>query len=156
MSSDAPTPSFTISSVDHTGLVVASLDEALRFWVGLLGGRILRRDRASGAGLRNVTGAPDAELEFVMLEVAGRKIELLEYAGVARIEGRIPEPFEVGALHIAVLVDDLEAMIAAVADFGWRPQGTPQVSALGATVVYIVGPDGATLEAIQLPAVPQV
>ncbi len=62
------------------------------------------------------------------------------------------KPFDPGFAHLALVVDDIDALLVRIAVHGWKAQGTPQPIASGARagtrVIYAVGPDGATIEFI--------
>jgi catechol 2,3-dioxygenase-like lactoylglutathione lyase family enzyme len=58
-------------------------------------------------------------------------------------------------VHLALIVDDLDARIRACGSFGWRVAGGSRTMLdgphTGARFVYLHDPDGLTLERIQLP-----
>lgn len=77
-------PSFTINSANHTGITVSSLSKALKFWEGLLGGKILYRNHIAMSPELNVVGVPDAVMENAMVALPdGSRVELLEYSAPA-------------------------------------------------------------------------
>jgi len=95
----------------HTAFVVRSLHEVLKFWVEGLGGSLARTSNMSGEFLRNGTGAMDPEVRTAIARLAGQEIELVEYQGVA-LRGDEPlRPFDVGAMHLALHVDNLDAAL---------------------------------------------
>ena len=149
----ASTPS--VRRPDHVGFAVASLDEAIRFWVEGLGAKLVRTGRLDGPFLANVTGARDAEVDLAIVELAGGAVELLQYRGTRPRNGAAPAPFDAGAAHLGLIVDDLDAMVARVGAYGWFAQGIAQVipagPRAGTRVMYVVGPDGATIEFMQPP-----
>ncbi len=108
-----------------------------------------------GDFLRQVTGARDATARMAILSLAGQSIELLEYRGPDR-PAAPSRPFDAGFAHLALVVDDVDAVLARIAAYDWRPQGTPQTMTTGARagtrVIYAVGPDGATIEFMQPPS----
>ena len=145
-------PSFEVRRADHVGFSVASLDEALRFWVEGLGARLVRTGEMGGEFLGQTTGADGASVRMAIVSLADQVIELLEYRGPERPP--VPSrPFDPGFAHLALVVDDLDAVLARIAAYGWKAQGLPQVIASGARagtrVIYAVGPDGATIEFMQ-------
>ncbi|MCQ8279717.1 VOC family protein [Acetobacteraceae bacterium KSS8] len=148
MSEAAP----AILRADHVGFAVASLDAALRFWIDGLGATLEREGEMAGAFLQEVTGAPDATVRMAVVSFAGLEIELLDYAGPDR-PASPQKPFHPGFAHLALMVADLPAVLARIAPHGWRPAGTPQRIPVGARagtlVVYVTGPDGATIELMQ-------
>ncbi len=60
-------------------------------------------------------------------------------------------------MHIALLVDDLEAILEKIAASGWTAAGGPQVLKTGPNagkrVVYVRDPDGTTIEFMQVPQI---
>lgn len=101
-----------------------------------------------------MTGAHGAEVRIAIVSLANQTIELLEYRGVDRPSAPA-KPFDPGFAHLALVVDDIDALLARIATYGWKAQGTPQPIAGGARagtrVIYVVGPDGATIEFMQPP-----
>ncbi len=144
-----------VRRADHVGFAVASLDEALRFWVDGLGARLVRTGEMGGEFLGHVTGAHGAKVRMALVSLAEQTIELLEYQGPDRPSAP-SRPFDPGFAHLALVVDDIDALLVRIAAYGWKAQGTPQPIASGARagtrVIYAVGPDGATIEFIQQPA----
>ena len=70
---------FTITKVDHTGITVSSLAEALVFWVEILGfHHVYTWDFESSSFLDNVLGLEGAAVTLAMVEGPGHQIELLE------------------------------------------------------------------------------
>ena len=110
-----------------------------------------------GAFIGQVTGAHGAEVRMAIVSLAGQTVELLEYRGLDR-PPESSRPYDPGFAHLALVVDDIDAVVARIADHGWKAQGIPQAIAGGARagtrVVYAVGPDGATIEFMQPPPVP--
>jgi len=144
-----------VRRADHVGFSVACLDEALRFWVDGLGARLVRTGEMGGEFLGQVTGAHGAKVRMALVSLADQTVELLEYQGPNRPSAPA-KPFDPGFAHLALVVDDLDALLARIAAYGWKAQGIPQPIASGARggtrVVYAVGPDGAAIEFMQPPA----
>ncbi|ALN75682.1 VOC family protein [Aureimonas sp. AU20] len=147
-----------VQRADHIGFAVASLDEALRFWVDGLGARLVRTGEMGGEFLGQVTGAHGAQVRMAIVSLADQTIELLEYRGLDR--PNVPaKPFDPGFAHLALVVDDIDGLLARIGPYGWTAQGKPQPITSGARagtrVIYAVGPDGATIEFMQPPAIAQ-
>ncbi|GAA0596598.1 VOC family protein [Kutzneria viridogrisea] len=147
---------FTVRAAEHTGFTVRDLDQAVRLFTEALGFRELRRAHMAGEFAAQVTGVPGAEIAMAVVEAPGHRIELLQYLSPARHGQAPPRPNDPGAAHLAFEVDDLDAVLAAVEPFGWRPPGSPQVMATGPRAgtrfVYVQDQDGTTLEFVQPPA----
>lgn len=145
-----------IRRADHVGFVVTSLDAALRFWIEGLGARLEREGRRDGAFLEQVAGARCEGARIAVVALAGQTIELLEYASPPLALGPPLAPFDVGSAHLALLVDDLDDVLARMGAYGFRPRGTPlkvtEGARLGSKMIYASGPDGLTIELIEPPA----
>lgn len=146
---------FHIIAADHTGITVSNLERSLAFWRNVLGFELSHRARHTGGLASEVTGVPGAEISIAVLKGYGYKIELLEYlapAGRKRVDLR---PCDVGSVHVALIVDDLDAVLSAVAASGWHAAGKPQTLKSGPNagkrVVYVRDPDGTTIEFMELP-----
>lgn len=145
---------FAVQAVDHTGITVSDLEHSLRFWTDVLGFKLSHRAELSGEFAANVTGVAAAEITIaVVIAPGGHRVELLQYhqpADRAQLRAR---PCDVGSVHLALRVDDLEAVLAAAADTGWQAAGPPQTMAVGPRAgtrfAYMHDPDGTTIELIQ-------
>jgi catechol 2,3-dioxygenase-like lactoylglutathione lyase family enzyme len=103
-----------------------------------------------------ITGVKGTELKLAVLKTpSGHKIELLEYLAPADRKRANLRPCDVGHIHVAVLVDDLDTVLDRIAAFGWKAAGKPQTLKTGPNsgkrVVYVRDPDGTTIEFMQVP-----
>lgn len=130
--------------IDHIGIAVHSLEEALRFYRDALG--------------CSVTGQEAIEAERVqvaMLPVdgveSGSRIELLEATDDESVIARFIEKRGPGLHHIALRVDDLFATAARLKDRGCRLLNEPRRGAGGHIYAFIhpASTDGVLLELIQ-------
>src|SRR5881409_3991204 len=135
------TTSFRIIAVDHTGITVSNLERSLGFWRDVLGFELSHRAHHKGALASEVTGVPGAEISLAVLRGYGHKIELLEYHAPADRKQLTPRPCDVGSVHVALLVDDLDAVLNKIAASGWKAAGKPQTLKSGPNagkrVVYV-------------------
>jgi catechol 2,3-dioxygenase-like lactoylglutathione lyase family enzyme len=146
--------SFEIKKVEHTGITVTSLREALDFWVDVLGFKHLyTTDFPNDPFIENVVGVPGAAVTLAVVQGPGHSIELLEYGAPDDRHTLKPRSCDVGSVHVAFEVDNLDALLDRVKQAGWNPVGTPQTVAqgerAGLRLVYVRGPDGVTLEFLQ-------
>jgi len=148
-------PSFRILAADHTGITVSNLERSLAFWRDVLGFELSHRPHQTGKLASEVTGVPGAEISIAVLKGYGHKIELLEYSAPADREHLVPRPCDVGSVHVALVVDDLDAVLERIAESGWKAAGEPQTLTAGPNagkrVVYVRDPDGTTIEFMQPP-----
>lgn len=148
--------SFRIIAADHTGITVTNLERSLAFWRDVLGFELSHRAHQTGELASEITGVAGAEILIAVLKTpTGHKIELLEYLAPADRKHVSPRPCDVGSVHVALTVDDLEAVLSAMAASGWDAAGQPQTLQSGPNagkrVVYVRDPDGTTIEFMQPP-----
>lgn len=148
--------SFRIIAADHTGITVTNLERSLAFWRDVLGFELSHRAHQTGDLAHEITGVAGAEISIAVLRApGGHKIELLEYLAPAARKNFDPRPCDVGSVHIALTVDDLDAVLSAIAASGWKAAGQTQTLTVGPNagkrVVYVRDPDGTTIEFMQPP-----
>ena len=149
------TAPFRIIAADHTGITVTNLERSIAFWQDVLGFELSHRAHHTGDLASEVTGVPGAEISIAVLKGYGHKIELLEYLAPANRKNVDLRPCDVGSVHVALMVDNLDAVLSTIAASGWRAAGEPQTLNTGPNtgkrVVYVRDPDGITIELMQPP-----
>jgi len=146
---------FHIIATDHTGITVSNLERSLAFWRDVLGFELSHRAHQTGELAEEITGVPGAEISLAVLKAPGHKIELLEYRAPKDRKRIDVRPCDVGSAHVAFTVDNLDAVLKAIAASGWRTAGEPQTLSSGPNagkrVIYVRDPDGTTIEFMQPP-----
>jgi catechol 2,3-dioxygenase-like lactoylglutathione lyase family enzyme len=147
---------FRIIAADHTGITVSNLERSLHFWRDVLGFELSHRTHQTGELASEITGVPGAEISLAVVKAPGHKIELLEYHAPPDRKQHIDfRPCDVGSVHIALIVDDLEVVLGRIAAARWEPAGRPQTLKTGPNagkrVVYVRDPDGTTIELMEIP-----
>jgi catechol 2,3-dioxygenase-like lactoylglutathione lyase family enzyme len=148
---------FRIISADHTGITVSNLERSLAFWRDILGFELSHTAHQTGEMAEQITGVKGAELKLAVVKApGGHKIELLEYLASPDRKKHIDlRPCDIGHVHVALIIDDLEAVLKRIAAAGWKEAGKPQMLTTGPNagkrVVYVRDPDGTTIEFMQLP-----
>ena len=118
---------FRIISADHTGITVSNLERSLAFWRDVLGFELSHTAHQKGELAQEITGVEGAEIKLAVLKTpGGHKIELLEYLAPADRKRANLRPCDVGSVHVALLVEDLDAVLAQIAASGWKAAGKPQ------------------------------
>jgi catechol 2,3-dioxygenase-like lactoylglutathione lyase family enzyme len=150
------TAPFRIIAADHTGITVSNLAQSLAFWRDVLGFELSHRAHQTGEMAREITGVAGAEIKLAVVKTpGGHKIELLEYLAPADRKHFDPRPCDVGSVHVALTVDNLDAVLRAIAASGWKAAGKPQTLKTGPNagkrVVYVRDPDGTIIEFMQPP-----
>jgi catechol 2,3-dioxygenase-like lactoylglutathione lyase family enzyme len=98
---------------------------------------------------------PGAEISIAVLKAPGHRIELLEYLAPIDRKQFTPRSCDVGSVHVALTVDNLDAVLSAIAASDWHAAGQPQTLKSGPNagkrIVYVRDPDGLTIELMQPP-----
>jgi methylmalonyl-CoA epimerase len=127
--------------IDHLGIAVRSLDEALRFYAANLGLPILSRETVEHEKV-NVAMLPAG---------ASARIELLEPLDPSSTIAKFLEKRGPGLHHVAMRVPDLQATARRLEAAGVRLLGTPRRGAGGHLYVFVhpAGTGGVLWELIQ-------
>jgi glyoxylase I family protein len=148
---------FRILATDHTGITVSNLERAVAFWRDVLGFEPSHTAHQTGEMAREITGVAGAEIKLAVVKApGGHKVELLEYLGPADRKRHVNlRPCDVGFVHVAFIIEDLDAILSAINASGWKAAGKPQTLQSGPNagkrVVYVRDPDGTTIEFMQTP-----
>lgn len=150
------TTRFRIIAADHTGITVSNLERSLAFWQNVLGFELSHRAHQTAELASEITGVAGAEISIAVVKApGGHKIELLEYLAPPDRKHVDLRPCDVGSVHVAFTVDNLDAVLSAIAASGWKTAGKPQTLQSGPNagkrVIYIRDPDGTTIEFMQVP-----
>ena len=149
--------SFRIIAADHTGITVSNLERSLDFWQNVLGFEFSHRAHQTSEMASQITGVAGAEIKLAVVKApGGHKIELLEYlAPPDRKKDAHLRPCDVGHVHVAVTVENLDGILEKIATSGGKVAGKPQTLKTGPNagkrVVYVRDPDGTTIEFMQMP-----
>jgi catechol 2,3-dioxygenase-like lactoylglutathione lyase family enzyme len=148
--------SFRVIAADHTGITVSNLEKSLAFWRDVLGFEISHTAHQTGEMAKEITGVAGAEIKLVVLRApGGHKIELLEYLGPTDRKRPVLRPCDIGSVHVALTIDNLDAVLQRIAASGWKTAGKPQTLTRGPNagkrVVYVRDPDGTTIEFMDPP-----
>lgn len=144
-----------ISGVHHTGLIVTDLDRSIEFYHGVLGFPFSSEPSPwfDGEQLADGVGVPGARLRQCCLRVGDSILELLEYANREPSDGPVHQN-HLGAAHVALRVDDIEAVKADLAARGVEFLSEPNVVDDGVLAgwrwVYFHDPDGIPLELVEV------
>jgi catechol 2,3-dioxygenase-like lactoylglutathione lyase family enzyme len=147
---------FRIISADHTGITVSNLERSLNFWRDVLGLELSHTAHQTGEMANEITGVKGAEIKLAVLKApGGHKIELLQYLAPPDRKLANVWPCDLGHVHVALLVSDLEVVLERIAAAGWKAAGKPQTLTSGPNagkrVIYVRDPDGTTIELMELP-----
>src|SRR5207247_740035 len=106
---------------DHTGITVSNLERSLAFWRDVLGFQVSHTAHQTGEMAEQITGVKGAELKLAVVKApGGHKIELLEYLAPPDRKRADVRPCDVGHIHVALVVDDLDVVIERIVAAGWQ------------------------------------
>jgi methylmalonyl-CoA/ethylmalonyl-CoA epimerase len=115
------------TKIQHLGVAVNSIDEALTFW----------RD-ALGLPLHDIETVEDQGVRVAMLPIGESRIELLEATGEQTPVGKFIAKRGPGVHHVCVEVADLAAKLEDLKSRGVRLiDEQPRIGAGGALVAFI-------------------
>jgi catechol 2,3-dioxygenase-like lactoylglutathione lyase family enzyme len=148
-----------LRGLDHVGLTVPDLDQAVAFFVDMVGARELFRHGPYGGG-------PDTPRQFgrpadsrvagiAMLRLDDLNLELLQFHSPTASRTR-PRPDEAGGHHLALYVDDLDGALETCRAAGLDILGSPMdlpgpESGPGARFVFVLAPWGLVVELVTYP-----
>jgi methylmalonyl-CoA epimerase len=133
--------------LDHLGIAVQSLDEALKFYEDQLGLRVTLREMVAVEKV-NVAMLPLGAADVSTLDP---RIELLEAAQPDSVIGKFIERHGEGLHHVALRVPDLLATVERLRSSGARILNEPREGAGGHLYVFVhpSSTAGVLLELIQ-------
>ncbi len=153
--STSKSKSFRIIAADHTGITVSNLERSLEFWQNVLGFEFSHCAHQTDEMASEITGVAGAEIKLAVVKAPGHKIELLEYLAPSDRKHVDLRPCDVGSVHVALAVDNLDVVLEKIAASGWTAAGKPQTLKTGPNagkrVVYVRDPDGTTIEFMEMP-----
>ena len=144
------------NSLHHTGVVVANLEQMVRFYTEQLGMQVRLELDSIAPPTGNHTGIPRARRKLVFLGFPGEdhQVELVHYLDPPATNGYL-DKHQLGAMHLCFNVDDLEASYQTLQAQGVRfvtePKWSPTPEGLSIGVVYAQDPEGNWIELIQWP-----
>lgn len=114
-------------SVDHIGIAVKSIDEALKFWEETLGIKCTGREEVA-----------EQKVVTAFLPLGGTEIELLEPTSPESPISKFIESRGEGIHHLALKVEDIEAALKELKDKGIRLiDEKPRCGAGGAKIAFV-------------------
>ncbi len=145
-----------VNYVQHFGLTVSNLDEALHFFRDMLGLEATEARETSGERPEIILGIKGASLRLAIVKVPdGNNIEVIEYLNPrgTKLDLRTCNP---GVPHIAFVVDDIQKMYEDLGAKGVKLVNPPywggrSVAGPGWGVCFLRGPDGISIELMQPP-----
>ncbi len=142
-----------LRTLNHVGVPVRDLDRSLAFYRALTGAEPLFVNEMAGPGLADGVGVPGARCRFAVVPLGNVNLELIEYTAPRGADYRLRN-CDVGAIHLAFEVDDIQAAYARLREAGVAFHAPPHTftaedgapAAVGTAFAYLSDPDGIQLE----------
>lgn len=116
-----------VSHIEHLGIAVRSLDDAIPYWENLLGVKCY-----------NIEEVSDQKVRTAFFKVGGVKIELLEATSEESPVAKFIETRGEGVHHIAFAVDGIEQALADAESSGIRLiDKSPRQGAEGLSIAFL-------------------
>jgi len=153
-----------LEGIDHVGLTVPDLDEAVEFYSNLLqASEIFRLGPFDSRELPGVddkdwsqafVNVADARFTLAMLELPnGSRLELFQYDRPTERVSVPPRNCDIGGHHIAFKVTDLDAVLSVGSQLGLKfmagPISIDEGPAAGQRIIYVLDPWGNQLELVE-------
>ena len=141
-----------IAAIRHAGLVVADLEQSLKFWCDAMGFVVFRQMEESGPHIDAMMGLKDVRVTTAKLAAPdGNLLELLCFHSHPDKPRWAGKPYSTGFTHIALSVEDLDETLHRMEQFGASIPAEPQLSLDGQVrVIYATGPEGVLLELVEV------
>lgn len=145
-----------MQGMHHVGITVKDLDASVRFYHDVLGLPLTQEPSPwfDSPALGPAVGVPGAELRQISLQLGSTTIELLEYRNPPSETTAPIASNNIGASHVAFLVDDIHAKKAELEakgiTFFSEVNSVDEGVLAGWRWVYFSDPDGYPLELVQV------
>lgn len=148
-----------LRGIEHVGLTVPDLDDAMRFFVDVLGCEFIFGDGPFSGDAdffrERLNVDPDASMRYGFVRCGfGANLEVFEYSAPGQ---NLAPPLnsDIGGHHLCFYVDDMDAALAHLRAHGVHIMGDVNVidegPALGSSWIYFLAPWGLQLELVSYP-----
>ena len=136
----------------HVGISVRNLDKSVQFYTEVLGMEEGIRVSHKGATISRVVDVEDAEVDVCYVIKGNHRLELIEYKNKdqAKLNTTYKSQDDPGLVHIAFIVDDVEASYQKIKNMGYEFNSPPMVTREnGPKITFFRGPDNVIIELYQ-------
>jgi len=136
----------------HVGISVRNLDESVKFYTEVLGMDEGLRVSHKGETISRVVAVEDTEVDVCYVTKGIHRLELIEYKNKdqAKLNTSYKSQDDPGLVHIAFIVDDVEATYRQIKDLGYVFNSPPLVTRQnGPKIAFFRGPDNVIIELYQ-------
>jgi len=140
-----------INGVRHTGIVVNEIENAIKFWVNLLGFKVIIDQIEEGEFIDKLLGLNNVSVRTVKLAAQdGSLVELLHFISHKSLPTWDGNPYKTGLTHIAFNVTNISNVVSILEQNGYSQVNRYQKSLSGKVLVcYVKGFEGLLLELVE-------
>ena len=140
-----------INGVRHTGIVVNEIENAIKFWVNLLGFKVVVDQIEEGEFIDKLLGLENVLVRTVKLAAQdGSLVELLHFISHKSLPTWDGNPYKTGLTHIAFNVANISNVVSILEQNGYSELNLYQKSLNGDVLVcYVKGFEGLLLELVE-------
>jgi catechol 2,3-dioxygenase-like lactoylglutathione lyase family enzyme len=140
-----------INGVRHTGIVVKEIENAIKFWVNLLGFKVVVDQIEEGEFIDKLLGLENVSVRTVKLAAQdGSLVELLHFISHKSLPTWDGNPYKTGLTHIAFNVTNISNVVSILEQNGYSQVNRYQKSLSGKVLVcYVKGFEGLLLELVE-------
>lgn len=147
-----------VVGTNHTSFTVKSLDRALALFIEGLGYQLLSRGPRDPGAIQRITGVEGGEVTIAFVQGPSHRVEFVEYHAPEHRGHAEPRACDAGFSHLALDVDDMDAVQVLAAAHGLELMGEifeiDQGPNAGRRVAYFRDDNGLTLEFLEAKAAP--
>ena len=140
-----------INGVRHIGVVVNDIENAIKFWVDLLGFKVVTDQIEEGEFIDKLLGLSNVSVRTVKLAAQDRSVvELLKFKSHKSLPTWDGNPHTTGLTHIALNVKDISSIVSNLERHGYSQINRYQKDLNGKVLVcYVSGFEGLLLELVE-------
>jgi catechol 2,3-dioxygenase-like lactoylglutathione lyase family enzyme len=140
-----------INGVRHTGIVVNDIENAIKFWVNLLGFKVVIDQIEEGEFVDKLLGLNSVSVRTVKLGAQdGSLVELLYFISHKSLPTWDGNAYKTGLTHIALNVTDISSTVSILELNGYNQVNRYQNSLNGKVLVcYVQGFEGLLIELVE-------
>ena len=140
-----------INGVRHIGIVVNDIENAIKFWVNLLGFKVVIDQIEEGEFIDKLLGLNNVSVRTVKLGAQdGSLVELLYFISHKSLPTWDGNAYKTGLTHIALNVKDISSTVSILELNGYNQVNRYQNSLNGKVLVcYVQGFEGLLIELVE-------
>lgn len=141
-----------ITGIRHTGIVVCDIENAIKFWVDLLGFEVVTDQIEEGEFIDMLLGLSNTSVRTVKLAAQDKSvIELLCFTSHKSLSTWEGYPYKTGLTHIALNSKDISKTVLRLEKNGYLKINEIQRSPDGKVLVcYMSGFEGTLMELVEV------